>query len=346
MRLKVEFKKKKKQSERDSIVKRDFSVLHEKDVAADFCSNVIKSIGLGCGLEKALAAAHKILPRRKKKGKGWFAEAEDVLRPLVDARNTNFNQYWHCKSVTAKERLWESRKELKEAVVAAKNAWIGARCGVVNGGGAVGGGLSEVEAWKAIVDMRDGLGKSRRVFVAKLKKQDGSVCTTAEEAAEARKVHFVQLFGKEPKYDPTVTDYIYQLPVREETGVTPTEEDVVKAVRALKCTGPGLEGVHAAAVKVIMSNDTLRGIVVKAVIEFWESGVVPSTWESCLLKILPRPGDQSLASKCRGIMLLEVVYKVVGNILKERIMVVSEGLEMSSSVGSGHLEVAWMQYST
>ena len=179
-----------------------------------------------------------------------------------------------------------------------------------------------------------------KLSVVKLRKKDGSVCTTAEEAAEARKGHFVLLFGKEPKYNPTARNYIDQLPVREAGGETPTEEDVVKAVRALKCTGPGLEGVHAAAMKVIVSNDILRGIVVKSVVDFWESGVVPSSWESCLLKILPKPGDQSLASNCRGIMLLEVVYKVVGNILKERIMVVSE------SLGLDHVGVAWMRYST
>ena len=74
-------------------------------------------------------------------------------------------------------------------------------------------------------------------------------------------------------------------------------------------------------------------MLINMVLEFWETGKVPEDWESCLLKILPKPGDQSDAGNCRGIMLLEVMYKVVGYIMKPRILDQSEKLDHEQQCG-------------
>ena len=58
------------------------------------------------------------------------------------------------------------------------------------------------------------------------------------------------------------------------------------------------------------------GMVVDFVLEFWESEETPVEWEMGLLKILPKSGDLSQPGNHRGIMLLEVGYKVVANIIK------------------------------
>ena len=58
-----------------------------------------------------------------------------------------------------------------------------------------------------MLELRDWLGKPRPVSLAKLKKKDGAVCTTAEEAAEARKCHFEALVEKKQVFDGKVMDY-------------------------------------------------------------------------------------------------------------------------------------------
>ena len=66
---------------------------------------------------------------------------------------------------------------------------------------------------------------------------------------------------------------------------------------------------------------------------FWPHEVVPSEWEEGELKIFPKKGDLSLSKNYRGIMLLEVLYKVVAVILQRRLTVVCESLPHKSQCG-------------
>ena len=66
--------------------------------------------------------------------------------------------------------------------------------------------------------------------------------------------------------------------------------------------------MHGVAIKTILGHEGLRGLLVDMVVSVWETEEVPVNWESCLLKILAKPGDQSDAGNCRGVMLLEVMF--------------------------------------
>ena len=59
---------------------------------------------------------------------------------------------------------------------------------------------------------------------------------------------------------------------------------------------------------------------------FWRSKVNPELWITGLLKILEKKGELSKAGNYRGIMLLEVPYEVVANVLKVRLGTVFESL--------------------
>jgi len=60
------------------------------------------------------------------------------------------------------------------------------------------------------------------------------------------------------------------------------------------------------------------------VLAFWETEEMPTEWETGLLKILPKKGDKSDPANYRGIMLLEVAYKIVANIVHMRLQVILE----------------------
>ena len=51
------------------------------------------------------------------------------------------------------------------------------------------------------------------------------------------------------------------------------------------------------------------------IMTIWEKEQLPEFWLDALLKILPKSGDKSDPSNCRGIQLLEVMYKILGNIM-------------------------------
>ena len=83
---------------------------------------------------------------------------------------------------------------------------------------------------------------------------------------------------------------------------------------------------------MLVSEDTYQ-ILKEIIVNFWETEEVPEDWENCLLKILPKKGDLSEAGNYRGIMLLEIAYKIAANILKKRLIPIEEGLDHETQCG-------------
>ena len=76
---------------------------------------MVEGIEKGEEFDTAIANAQAKLPKRKKKGKGWYAEAADVLQPLIDARNDAYVMHWKERSVKSRDRLRRTRKVVKGA---------------------------------------------------------------------------------------------------------------------------------------------------------------------------------------------------------------------------------------
>ena len=69
------------------------------------------------------------------------------------------------------------------------------------------------------------------------------------------------------------------------------------------------------------------------VLRFWETGDVPAEWETGLLAILPKKGDLSQTGNYRGIMMLELAYKIVANLLHARLEPIVEKLDHEAQCG-------------
>ena len=60
---------------------------------------------------------------------------------------------------------------------------------------------------------------------------------------------------------------------------------------------------------------------------------MPDAWETGLLAILPKKGDLSVAGNYRGIMMLEVAYKIVANLIHARLQQIIESLDHEAQCG-------------
>ena len=132
------------------------------------------------------------------------------------------------------------------------------------------------------------------------------------------------MLGSIPQHDPKVW---------EDQGRTPDADEIKVAVRRLNVSGPGITGISAAVLKALLLHDEAFNCLVEVVLHFWESEEVPAQWEECLLKILPKSGDLSQPGNYRGIMLLEVLLKVVKQLLKARLSPIQESLDHESQCG-------------
>ena len=101
----------------------------------------------------------------------------------------------------------------------------------------------------------------------------------------------------------------------------------------VRSTSPGVSGISAPMIKALCEDAESFNLVRDFVLEFWESEVVPSEWEKGLLKVLPKKGDLSDPGNHRGIMMLEVSYKVIAILLHMRLTPISERLEHESQCG-------------
>ena len=69
------------------------------------------------------------------------------------------------------------------------------------------------------------------------------------------------------------------------------------------------------------------------VLQFWDSETVPEEWNIGHLIILPKKGDLSLPKNYRGIMLLEIAYKIIAIILHSRLLPIEESLDDEPQCG-------------
>ena len=276
-------------------------------------------------------AALDELPERSKKAPGWFVASEPTLRLLINARNLALDANHQSPSPSTLLNLQRARAELQSALRRAQSDWVLATCTPVNDG--IVSSRGSAVAWKCVSKLRAGLGPSTRPAQPKMKKADGMRATTPEENATVFAEHFEQLYGHEATYDPSVIDLLQQRPVMPDLNHVPTDDEIRNAMRRLNNSAPGDSGVVAPLFKALISTDSGFGLVREMVYHFWQTGEVQFQWETGLLAILPKKGDLSLPGNYRGIMMLEVAYKIISILLDERLEPVCESLDHEAQCG-------------
>ena len=167
------------------------------------------------------------------------------------------------------------------------------------------------EAWNAINDLKRGLSKTKPYANKQMKRPDGSICLTPEENSEVFYEHFRTLYGRHAHYDESVLDALPQQPVYEGCDYLPTNQEIRDATHKLKNKAPGESGIMAPVWKSLLYCRETFNMLRSIVINFWRTEVVPDEWNTGRLFILPKKGDLSLPKNYRGIMLLELAYKII-----------------------------------
>ena len=62
--------------------------------------------------------------------------------------------------------------------------------------------------------------------------------------------------------------------------------------------------------------------------QFWLTKTPLAEWEIGLLSIIPKKGDLSNPRNYRGIMMLEVAYKIIANILLTKLKLIKESVQL------------------
>ena len=282
-------------------------------------------------LAAALGKACEKMPKRKRASPGWFEAAKAVLLPLIAARNAAMARFVSSRRTRGVYLpLCDARRKLHRAVLKAKNDWIMEYVGELNAASARGGSKA---SWAAVKVLKAGLTKTKPLVARAMKKANGEIAKSPEENAEVFAKHFQQLYGREPGGDPSVVDALPDHAIRWELGDAPTDVELASAVRELRNTAPGKSGLPAAVWKSLLQTEASRAVVLELVTDIWQNERQPTEFDVGVLAILPKKGDLSLPGNHRGIMMLEVAYKIMAIIASKRLYVIVGLVEHETQVG-------------
>ena len=166
-----------------------------------------------------------------------------------------------------------------------------------------------------------------------MRKEGVTRCKSSEKNAQVFKEHFKKLYEHVPIYDRSVLALLKQEPVISEVDHPPTDEEILKAVNSLKNNAPGESGLTSQMFKAIVSNNQTFQLLRSIILDFWESELPLDQQETGLLKIIPKKGDLSQSGNYRGIMLLEVAYKIIAKIVHSCPVPIAAKLDHESQSG-------------
>ena len=118
---------------------------------------------------------------------------------------------------------------------------------------------------------------------------------------------------------------VRQRPMRAELTDPPTEDEVWSVIGKLQSRkAGGASGILPKMVKATWCEDTFRCRLVELVEDVWKESSVPCDWRDVILAPIPKKGDLTSCDNWHGISLLEVVGKVVAQVIQERLQKIAE----------------------
>ena len=219
-----------------------------------------------------------------------------------------------------------ARSKARAATRRAKNNWLADIAQQAESGRVACHGGS---VWSTIRSIQRCFRGLRPIPATSLKNEDGQPCSSAEELSARWQRHFTKVLNIESAYDESVFDSLRVRPVCSELADLPTKEELVRAIsRLCNNKAPGESGILPEMVRY--AGAEFLEALLSLVHEVWHESCVPQAWRNAELVPIPKKGDLSVCDNWRGIALLDVVGKVVGRLIQNRLQGLAE-VELTDS---------------
>ena len=300
-----------------------------------FVRTKIESASRNPSYETLAGAMHQgaisVLKKKSRSSPDWFTSNKAELLHLIEKRNTAIHSKIKRTTRSSTNRARQARKVLKIAISRTKSEWIADLCNNLNLSAARQKGTKTF--WDCIKAIKRGLVKPLPSAPIMMYKEDGTKCQSPEDNAEVFKKHFEKLYNKPSNSDPSILDHLEDSPIDDPLGFTPSIEEVRSAINHLKNNSPGESGITAQMFKSIAQDNICFDYLFRIVSNIWSNEECPPQWDIGRLVILPKKGDLSKPGNYRGIMLLEIAYKIVAIIINKRLQPLIERLDHENQCG-------------
>lgn len=270
-------------------------------------------------------ASDKFLKEDGRNHPGWWslrAEQLDVACKARDVALLCFKASGAGRDSPESLALRRARAKVQREVRWAKQSWLEERLLRIEGHKTDGAPINPADAWKAMDEIERGLGELNAPTSVPLRDSEGHLATTPKENLEILRKHFYGVFNRTSTYDPSVIDSLEQRDTIEEIGRIPDFDEIRKIFSCAKSNkAAGLSGSFIEQYKVALADDDVCERVRDAIAEVWDTGVIPKEWKRGKLKEIGKGGGKDLSKpgNYRGIMLLDVVSKVMSALINRRL---------------------------
>ena len=264
--------------------------------------------------------ADNVLGYEDKKQPDWYSESADTIELALKERSECYQTWLATGQVGDHIRFAKARSRARRIVREAKYAWFRSKAEAAQNDRFSGKG-----AWKCIRDMqrgRRGLIPTRCITI---RDEEGNPCTSTESQEERWRRHFSNVLNVRSKYSEEELDKARQRPIQTELAEEPSMEEIAKAVKKLKAgKAGGSSEILAEMVMAGCGSEEFRLRLVELITAAWRDQKVPTDWRDAIIVPIPKKGDLTSCDNWRGIVLLDVVGKVLEKIIQMRLQRVAE----------------------
>ena len=165
--------------------------------------------------------------------------------------------------------------------------------------------------WSTVGKLQRGTAKWKQWKYRNIRNADGVEGTSPAENATNFADFYSHLFGNDGTNDQSAQWYksMPRTPTDREWR-EPQMWEMIKAIKELKNTAPGMTGVPSKVWKTLASNVEMRNAMLVVLRNCWREEKVPPGWLDFYMTVLPKKGDLSMPDNWRGISIRETFAKV------------------------------------
>ena len=249
------------------------------------------------------------------------------MSPLIKAKDDAHLRMIQCNISANQKEFRRYQSKVKVAVDNAKEEWI---CRVAKEREAE--KKDDCTRWKSIRKLQLAHAGRRPTRPTAVMKENGRLTQGPEEVRARWHQHFVKILNIPYAFNDEVIDTLPVLPPHLDLDMPPTEEKSMRALTKLKMRKAGRKSGVLPEL-IFHGGVDLWDRMLEVMQKVWEEGKVVRDWQDAVVVPIPKKGDLKQCDHWRGISLLDVVGKVLGRIVQERLQVIAENILPESQSG-------------
>ena len=263
---------------------------------------------------KLLDAAEETLGTQRPKDRDWFSDNAEEIKAILKRKNdahtaTLRNPF----SPHLRQRFTAARSEAQRRLRELENKWWQDLALEIQG-------YADTNNMQKFYDATKRLYGPQKRSHAPVRDTNGALIKDSEGIRKRWAEHFSTLLNHNTNTDHSILDELPTLPMKEDLDETPTHQEVMEAIRALKmnkAAGPD----EVPSELLVHGGGEVHNLIHRIISEIWRGEPVPQSWKDAnLITIYKNKGDRAECGNSRGIALLSTAGKILAKIVLQRIV--------------------------